>query len=96
IAIEELESWFFGDVTALEITYPKIPRFLNRRKNFRDPDAIRNTAETLERVLKGAGYYRGGLPKIEVARRVSLHMEPRRNISKSFQVFCDALQNLIP
>jgi hypothetical protein len=96
IAIEELESWFFGDVTALEITYPRIPRFLNRRKNFRDPDAIRNTAETLERVLKGAGYYRGGLPKIEVARRVSLHMEPRRNISKSFQVFCGALQNLIP
>lgn len=95
IAIEELESWFFGDVTALEITYPRIPRFLNKKRKFRNPDAIHNTAETLERVLKGAGYYRGGLPKIEVARRVSLHMEPRRNISKSFQVFWGALQNII-
>jgi hypothetical protein len=95
IAIEELESWFFGDVAALEITYPRIPRFLNERRNFRDPDTIRNTSETLERILKGAGYYRGGLPKIEVARRVSLNMEPSRNISKSFQVFWGALQNLI-
>lgn len=95
IAIEELESWFFGDVTALEITYPRIPRFLNRRRNFRNPDAIHNTAETLGRVLKGAGYYRGGLPKIEVARMVSLNMEPKRNISRSFQVFWGALQNLM-
>lgn len=95
IAIEELESWFFGDVTALEITYPRIPRFLNKKRKFRNPDTIRNTAETLEGVLRGAGYYRGGLPKIEVARRVSLHMEPRRNISKSFQIFCGALHNLI-
>jgi hypothetical protein len=95
IAIEELESWFFGDVTALEITYPKIPRFLNEKRKFRNPDSIRNTAETLEGVLRGAGYYMGGLPKIEVARRVSLYMEPKRNISKSFQVFCGALQNLI-
>jgi hypothetical protein len=95
IAIEELESWFFGDVTALEITYPRIPRFLNRRRNFRNPDSIHNAAETLERVLKGAGYYRGGMPKIEVARRISLHMDPSRNISKSFQVFWGALQNLI-
>ena len=96
IAIEELESWFFGDVTALEITYPRIPRFLNKKRKFRNPDTIINTWESLEGVLQKVGYYRGGLPKIEVARRISLHMEPSRNISKSFQVFWGALQNLIP
>jgi hypothetical protein len=96
IAIEELEAWFLGDVRALRIAYPKIPRFLDRRRNFRNPDAIHNTSETLERVLKRAGYYRGGMPKIEVARKISVNMEPNRNNSKSFQVFCDALINLIP
>jgi hypothetical protein len=95
IAIEELEAWFLGDVRALHVAYPKIPITLDKRKNFRNPDAIHNTSEALERVLKRAGYYRGGMPKIEVARRVSLHMEPERNISKSFQIFWGALQNLI-
>lgn len=96
IAIEELEAWFFGDVPALQAAYPRIPRFLDRRRNFRNPDAIHNTCEALGRVLKGVGYYRGGLPKIEVARRISVHMEPARNSSKSFQVFRSALQNLTP
>jgi hypothetical protein len=96
IVIEELEAWFFGDVTALKTAYPKVPSSLDRRRGFRNPDAIHNTAEALERILKAAGYYRGGMPKIEVARKISFHMEPGRNISKSFQVFRDALQKLIP
>jgi hypothetical protein len=95
IAIEELEAWFLGDVGALHVAYPKIPKYLDKRKNFRTPDTIHNTSEALERVLKRAGYYRGGMPKIEVARRISLHMDPSRNISKSFQIFWGALQNLI-
>lgn len=96
IVIEELEAWFLGDVSALQVAYPRIPRSLGTRRNFRNPDAIHNTCEVLERLLKRAGYYRGGLPKIEVARRISLHMEPSHNISKSFQVFRVALQNLFP
>src|SRR3990170_1837435 len=32
IAIEELEAWFFGDVTALKTAYPRVPGFLDRRK----------------------------------------------------------------
>jgi hypothetical protein len=96
IAIEELEAWFLGDESALHQAYPRIPRYLDKKKKFRDPDAIHKTSEALARVLKRAGYYKGGMPKIEVARRISLHMEPSRNISKSFQVFRGALQELIP
>jgi hypothetical protein len=95
IAIEELEAWFLGDVSAIHQAYPRITRNLDKKTTFRNPDALHNTSEALGRVLKRAGYYRGGLPKIEVARRISLHMEPSRNISKSFQVFRDALQDLI-
>ncbi|MFZ5453251.1 MAG: DUF4276 family protein [Thermodesulfobacteriota bacterium] len=62
IAIQELEAWFFGDVIALKTAYPRIPKALDRNSRYRNPDAIDHTWESLERVLKRAGYYRGGLP----------------------------------
>lgn len=96
IAIEELEAWFFGDVAAISRGYPKIPRNLDKKKIYRDPDAIKGgTWETLERILKKKGYYPGGLPKVEAARRISTQMDPWRNTSKSFQVFRDALHEMV-
>lgn len=95
LAIEELEAWFFGDVDALVAAYPRVPTTLGRRRGYRDPDAIAGgTWEALERVLQRAGYYPGGLPKVEAARRISEHMDPRRNRSRSFQVFRDGLLRL--
>ena len=96
IAIEELEAWFFGDVKAMKAAYPRVPATLAEKRGFRDPDAIAGgTWEKLERVLKAAGYYRAGMPKIEVARNVSRHMDPARNQSRSFQVFCRGLKELV-
>lgn len=96
VAIEELEAWFFGDVIALKEAYPRVPATLGARRGFRDPDAIAGgTWEKLERVLRDAGYYRAGMPKIEVARNVSQHMDPARNQSRSFQVFCQGLKELV-
>lgn len=95
IAVEELEAWFFGDIVALNAAYPKTPVTLSHQKNYREPDAIKGgTWEALERVLQSAGYYLGGLPKIEVARNVSKIMEPARNRSRSFQVFKEGLLEL--
>jgi hypothetical protein len=95
IAIEELEAWFFGDVGALRSAYPRVPGTLNRRARFRDPDAINGgTWQALARVLKSAGYYRAGFPKIEVARTVAAKMDPQANTSKSFQVFREGLSAL--
>jgi len=96
IAIEELESWFFGDVGALTQAYPGVPPTLARRRGYRDPDGIAGrTWEKLERVLQDAGYYGGGIPKIEVARNVAQYMDPERNRSRSFRVFCDGLKQLL-
>ncbi|MEW6277071.1 MAG: DUF4276 family protein [Candidatus Eremiobacterota bacterium] len=93
LAIEELEAWFFGDIEALLKAYPRLPKNLAQRKTYRDPDAILGgTWEALERVLKKAGYYPGGMPKVEVARKVSSYMDPNRNRSRSFAHFCDALR----
>ena len=97
LAVEELEAWFFGDVPAVVAAYPGVSPTLDKQAKYRKPDAIRGgTWEQLERVLQRAGYYSGGLPKIETARTISEHMEPDRNTSKSFQVFRDALRMLAP
>ena len=96
IAIEELEAWFLGDVPALVAAYPGVPVTLAKKRGFRDCDGISGgTWEALERVLKRAGYYSAGMPKIEVARNVARHMVIDRNRSHSFKAFCDGLKALV-
>ena len=95
LAIEEMEAWYFGDPAALKQAYPRLPDTIGRKAPYRNPDAIAGgTWEALERILKQSGYYTSGMPKVETARNVSKYMDPDRNISKSFQVFRDALREL--
>jgi hypothetical protein len=96
IVIEELESWFFGDIIALNKAYPKISLFLSNNPKYRDPDEIKGgTWETLEKELQKKGYFKSGLQKRKLSRAVSQYMEPLRNRSKSFQVFRQGLECLI-
>jgi len=93
IVVEELESWFFGDWEAVHLVYPKVPRTIPAKQQFRDPDAIAGgTWEALERIFQRAGYFESGLRKIELARSVAPQMEPTRNRSRSFQVFLEAIE----
>lgn len=95
LAIEELEAWFFGDTEALHAAYPRLQVSLMHRERYRDPDAVPGgTWESLERLLRHNGYYADRMPKIEVAKQVSAHMDPARNRSHSFQVFRDAVLQL--
>ena len=97
LAIEELEAWFFGDPEALVQAYPRVPATIGRKAQYRNPDAIAGgTWEALERVLQKAGYFPGGMSKVETARNISKYMDPLRNSSKSFQVFRDAVTGLAP
>jgi hypothetical protein len=92
IAIEELEAWFFGDWQAVRAAYPGVSATIPSQSRYRDPDAISGgTWEAFERVLQSAGYMNGGLRKIEAARAIGAHMDPRRNISPSFQSFWSAV-----
>jgi len=96
LAVEELEAWFFGDVLALKAAYPRIPATLAKKAKYSNPDSIAGgTWEALDRELKKAGYYPTGMPKIEVSRNVSLHMDVGRNRSHSFQVFMSGLKACI-
>lgn len=98
VVVEELEAWYLGDLDALRIGYPQLPPSLDRRRRFRDPDAVPGgTAEALLRELQRAGYFRGleRLPKVQLARQVAPHMRPGRNRSHSFTVFAEGLQALV-
>ncbi|MGC3999933.1 MAG: DUF4276 family protein [Anaeromyxobacter sp.] len=96
IAIEELESWYFGDWAAVRGAFPKVPATVPNQARFRDPDAIQGgTAEALGSVLARAGYFEGGLPKIQTARTIAPRMDPAVNRSRSFQVFRDALMEMM-
>lgn len=95
IAVEELEAWFFGDWVAVQTAYPGVSPNVPAKQGFRDCDAIAGgTWESLERLLQRAGYFKTGLRKIEAARAIAQHMEPRRNRSRSFQCFAAGLNRL--
>jgi hypothetical protein len=92
LAIEELEAWFFGDWTAVQNAYPKVSGTIPRQAAYREPDAIAGgTWEALERVLRNAGYFSGGLRKVEAASAIGKHFHPVRAQSPSFTAFRDAL-----
>jgi hypothetical protein len=95
LAIEELEAWYFGDWEAVKQAYPRVNANVPLQARYRSPDAIKGgTWEAFERVLKAAGYFKTGLRKIEAAREVASHMDPKRNASRSFQVLRDVLAEM--
>lgn len=92
IAIEELEAWYFGDWEAVCSAFHRASPNTPRQAKYRDPDAIKNgTWEAFERVLKKHGYFKQGLAKVEAATAVGQHIDPKRNRSRSFAVFYNAI-----
>ena len=95
IAVEELEAWYFGDWQAVRSAYPRAPETLPAP--YRYADRIRGGSwEAFERVMRKSGYFAGGLPKIEAARRIAEEMDIGRNTSPSFRTLFDTLGALCP
>lgn len=95
IAIEELEAWYFGDVPAIHKAFPRVEITLDKKKGYRDPDAIKGgTWEKLIHLLISKRY-ETGISKTKLAEKIAVHMDPSRNRSHSFQVFRDGLLSLI-
>jgi hypothetical protein len=96
IAVEELEAWFFGDISALCAAYPWVPASLGQRAKYRCPDVILGgTWEALEHVLQEHSYHPGGLAKVAAATKIAQHMNVDVNSSRSFQVFRDGIRRLV-
>jgi hypothetical protein len=95
IAIDELESWFMGDVPALRAAYPRVPAALGKQAGYRDPDGTGKASRALEKVLRSSGDHRDRLGKVRAAEEIAPHMDVENNNSKSFQVFRDGLRRLV-
>ncbi len=92
VVIEELEAWYFGDWDAVRVAYPKVSSTISNKAPYRVPDAIAGgTWEAFERILKRHGYFSTGLRKVEAARAIAVHIDPKRNCSQSFGLFADAI-----
>jgi hypothetical protein len=92
LAIEELESWFFGEWTAVLKAYPKASATIPHKATYREPDAIAGgTWEALERVMRNAGYFSGGFRKMEAANAIGKQFNPDLAKSPSFIAFRDVL-----
>jgi hypothetical protein len=92
IIIEELEAWYFGDWSTVKRLYPKVSANIPQKEAFRNPDSIEGgTWEAFERLMKRAGYFAGGLRKIETARQLGRHLDWENNTSLSFQYFRNAI-----
>lgn len=100
LAIEEVESWYFGDREALLQAYPKAKREI--LENYRQ-DSLCDTWEVLANAIhpggvaaiRKAGWPLPGQVKAEWAEKIGPLLEPERNQSPSFRKFREGICRLI-
>lgn len=91
IICHELESWFLGDLAAVEIAYHCKPTSLSKqqvKQKYRDPDRLNSAKQELKQLVNE--YYAG-----THAKQIAVHLSPTENRSHSFHVFLQGLQALI-
>jgi uncharacterized protein YktA (UPF0223 family) len=87
IVCTELESWFLGDLQAVEKAFNIN---LKRQKNkalFRNPDSIQNAKQELKRLVPE-------YQQISGSQNISKHMDVANNKSHSFNVFVSGVKKL--
>ena len=94
IACHELESWYLGDLGAVEraMNLPGLAGRQEQRK-YRDPDRLANPAQELERMTDNR------YQKVSGSREIGRHLSvdgrgAQRNRSHSFRVFVCGLRKL--
>ncbi|MGZ8153210.1 MAG: DUF4276 family protein [Methylovulum sp.] len=89
IACHELESWFLGDLAAVEKAFG-IKKLAARQQNkkYKEPDKLPYASEELEKLVKG---YR----KVSGAKKIAVHMTIHQNYSHSFNCFISGISSLI-
>ena len=90
IACRELESFYLGDLAAVEkgLELKGIAR-RQQNKKYREPDRLSNPSGVLEKLTKKQ------YQKIEGSRRIARNMSPEHNQSHSFNVFYRSLREMI-
>ena len=90
IVCRELESWYFGDLTAVEqgLELKDLKKYMNWKK-YRNPDSILNPSKELIKITKKRYY------KINGSREIGKYLSFDRNKSVSFGHFINGLKKLI-
>jgi Domain of unknown function (DUF4276) len=88
IICHHLESWYLGDLAAVEKAYglSGVARRQEKSK-FRNPDRLANAEQELRRLVTG-------YQKIGGSRLIAPHMNVDSNKSRSFQVFINGLRRI--
>jgi len=90
IACHELESFYLGDLSAVEKGLGlKGLEKKQQKKKFRDPDSIHNPAAELFTLTKNV------YDKVSGSRAIAPHLNLRSNCSKSFRVLLSGIYRLI-
>ncbi len=87
IVCRELESWYFGDIEAVEAAYNKNLRKLKNSVKYRVPDSIKDPKDVIRRFIPE-------LTQIDGAKRISRYMDINHNSSHSFNVFLEGIRKL--
>jgi Domain of unknown function (DUF4276) len=89
IVCHELESWYLGDLAAVEqgLGLKGLVKFQNKSK-FRTPDRIVDPVTELKRLT--AGQYQ----KVAGSRAIGPHLNPEGNASTSFRALFQGLERL--
>ena len=92
IACTEIESWYLGDLVAIEsaLSLTNLSRRQVARK-YREPDTLGNAAQELDRLTSGVYQKVGG--SREIGKHLSLEVASNR--SKSFCVFIEGLRRIV-
>ncbi len=90
IACHELESFYLGDLAAVEKGLGlKGLEKQQQKKKFRDPDSIVSPSDELLRLTRNM------YDKVSGSRAIAPHLELRSNCSKSFKVLLSGINSLI-
>ena len=89
IACHELESWFLGDLAAVQKAF-NIKKLAEQQRNrkYKEPDKLSNASEELEKLVKG---YR----KVSGAKKIAAYMAIDQNYSHSFNCFISGVNSLV-
>lgn len=89
IVCRELESWYLGDLVAVEagLGLKNLSRHQNKNK-YRKPDSLGNPAEELKKLTNNA------YQKISGSRAIAPHLSITNNRSHSFSVFVNKLKQM--
>ena len=90
IACHELESWYLGDLQAVEkgLNLSGLSEQQQNRK-FRNPDRLSNAKQELRKLTKNS------YQPISGSREIGTYMSVDNNRSHSFKVFISGVQRLI-